>query len=75
MAKCSSFYFGASSMLLVCVSGSWWAMIWCVRALFVPDSELVGVFGGFFYSGHPMTTGESSEPMGPAVAPVAQEWQ
>lgn len=23
--------FGVSSMLLVCVSGLWWATIWCVR--------------------------------------------
>lgn len=74
VVKFSGFYFGTSSMLLVCVSGSWWAMIWCVKALFVPEAEPEGAllfFGGFFHSGQPMTTGESSEPMGPAAAPVA----
>lgn len=45
-------------------------MIWCERALCVPEAELVAVFFVLFYSGQPMTTGESLEPMGPAAAPV-----
>lgn len=32
--------FGVSNMPSVCVSGSWWVMIWCVRVLCVPEAEL-----------------------------------
>lgn len=32
VAKCSSFYFSVSRILIVCVSGWWCGIWWCVRA-------------------------------------------